>query len=51
MIISPLLLVLAAAIPGAVVLGYVFARAANRGLIGAVLGAGAGALGLFMNAA
>ena len=45
MIISPLLLVLAAAILGAVVLGYVFARAANRGLIGAVLGAGAGALG------
>lgn len=45
MIISPLLLVLAAAIVGALVIGYIFARAANRGLLGAALGAGAGALG------
>jgi len=45
MIVSPLLLVLAAAAVGAVVLGFLFARAANRGLLGAALGAGAGALG------
>lgn len=45
MIISPLLLVLAGAMVGAVVIGYVFSRAAHRGLLGAVIGAGAGALG------
>ena len=45
MIIAPLLLVLAGAIVGAVVVGYIFSRAAHRGLLGAVIGAGAGALG------
>ncbi|MEL7672578.1 MAG: sugar ABC transporter permease [Chloroflexota bacterium] len=50
MIISPLLLVLAGALVGSVVIGFVFSSAAHRGLLGAVIGAGAGALGslLFM---